>query len=85
MKKEKVKEYEDLSFSDRFIFGKVMEDSARCQRLLECLLDQNIGELHEVTAERQSISLTALMREMIFRNRLKVSMSLYEPERRQTN
>lgn len=55
MTKEKLKEYENLNFSDRFMFGKVMEDKERCQRLLECLLNQSIGELHEVTAEREML------------------------------
>ena len=55
MTREKLKEYENLNFSDRFMFGKVMEDKERCQRLLECLLNQSIGELHEVTAEREML------------------------------
>lgn len=47
------KNYEELNFSDDFIFGKVMEDTELCRELLECLLGQPIGELENVQAQRQ--------------------------------
>lgn len=47
------KSYEELTFVDDFMFGKVMEDKELCRDLLECLLGQPVGELQEVQSERQ--------------------------------
>ena len=47
------KSYEELTFVDDFMFGKVMEDRELCRELLECLLEQPVGELQEVQSERQ--------------------------------
>lgn len=53
MTKQVVKNYEDLTFSDNFMFGKVMEDKSRCRKVLECLLGRPVGELQEVNNERR--------------------------------
>lgn len=55
MTKEILKNYENQTFTDHFMFGKVMKDRERCRRVLECLLGQPIGELHEVEPERQML------------------------------
>ena len=47
------KRYEELTIADDFMFGKVMEDKALCQEVLECLLGQPVGELEDVQIERQ--------------------------------
>ena len=47
------KSYEELGFTDDFMFGKVMEDKELCRAVLECLLEQPVGELQDVQAERQ--------------------------------
>ncbi len=45
--------YEELRFTDDFMFGKVMEDRELCRDVLECLLGEKVGELREVQTERQ--------------------------------
>ena len=47
------KSYEELRFTDDFMFGKVMEDRELCRDVLECLLGEKVGELREVQTERQ--------------------------------
>ena len=47
------KSYEELSFADDFMFGKVMEDKELCRELLECLLEQPVGELQDIQSERE--------------------------------
>lgn len=47
------KKYEDLTFSDKFMFAKVMEDGKKCRKVLELLLRRPVGELKEVVSERQ--------------------------------
>ena len=39
------KSYEELRFTDDFMFGKVMEDRELCRDVLECLLGEKVGEL----------------------------------------
>ena len=53
MTNKQPKEFEKLCFSDRFMYGKVMEDKERCRKVLECLLNRPIGELQEVATERE--------------------------------
>lgn len=53
MVKETPKNYEEQTFTDEFMFGKVMEDKDRCRRVLECLLGRSIGELQDVVSEKQ--------------------------------
>ena len=45
--------YEELRFTDDFMFGKVMEDKELCRDVLECLLGQPVGELQDVRTERE--------------------------------
>lgn len=45
--------YEELKFSDDFMFGKVMEDTKLCREVLECLLQQPVGELTDMHLQRQ--------------------------------
>lgn len=45
--------YEELRFTDDFMFGKVMEDKELCREVLECLLGHPVGELQDVRTERQ--------------------------------
>ncbi len=47
------KNYEDLDFSDDFMFGKVMKDPQLCRDVLECLLQQPVGELTEIQTQRE--------------------------------
>lgn len=47
------KDYEELSITDDFMFGKVMEDKELCREMLECLLEQPVGKLEEVQTERE--------------------------------
>lgn len=47
------KNYEELDFTDDFMFGKVMADKELCRELLECLLRRPVGELKEVQPERR--------------------------------
>ena len=47
------KRYEELTIADDFMFGKVMEDKQLCREVLECLLEQPVGELEDVQTERQ--------------------------------
>ena len=47
------KRYEELTIADDFMFGKVMENKKLCREVLECLLEQPVGELEDVQTERQ--------------------------------
>ncbi len=47
------KNYEDLTFSDDFMFGKVTEDKEISRGLLKCLLQREIGELEEIQNEKR--------------------------------
>lgn len=42
------KRYEELTFVDDFIFGKVMEDMELCQDSLERLLQAPVGKLEGI-------------------------------------
>ena len=55
MTEQTINNYENLTFSDNFMFGKVMEDKSRCRRVLECLFGQPVGELYEVENERRML------------------------------
>ena len=48
-----MKQFQDLGFSDSFMFGKVMEDPAICRRVLETLLQTEIGELSTPLREKE--------------------------------
>ena len=48
-----VKRYEELTISDDFMFGKVMEDGRLCREVLECLLRKPVGELEEMLTQRE--------------------------------
>ena len=52
-KKREMKSYEELRFCDDFMFGKVMEDPVLCREVLECLLQEPIGELKVVQTQRE--------------------------------
>ena len=47
------KNYEELDFADDFMFGKVMKDPQLCRDVLECLLQQPVGELTEIQTQRE--------------------------------
>jgi len=47
------KRYEELSIEDDFMFGKVMEDKELCRDVLQCLLEEPVGELEEVRTQRE--------------------------------
>lgn len=48
------KRYEELTFADDFMFGKVMNgDKELCREILECLLEQPIGELEEIQTQKE--------------------------------
>lgn len=48
-----MKRYEDLTFKDDFMFGKVMLDNELCRRVLETLLQQPIGELSAPYSQKE--------------------------------
>ena len=48
-----MKNYEELSFRDDFMFGKVMEDKNLCRDVLSCLLQEDIGELKELQTQSE--------------------------------
>ena len=50
---KKQKKFDELSYSDNFMFGKVMEDSNLCKEVIECLLQHPIGELKAVQTQRE--------------------------------
>ena len=52
-KKRVMKNYEELRFCDDFMFGKVMEDPELCREVLECLLQEPVGELKKVQTQRE--------------------------------
>ncbi|MBO4900280.1 MAG: Rpn family recombination-promoting nuclease/putative transposase [Lachnospiraceae bacterium] len=47
------KNYDELEFSDDFMFGKTMEDRELCRDVLECLLGEPVGELLEIQTQRE--------------------------------
>ena len=47
------KNFEDLTFRDDFMFGKTMEDKELCRDVLECLLQRPVGELEDITPQRE--------------------------------
>ena len=47
------KPYEELGFSDDFMFGRVMQDKALLRDVLECLLQHPVGELMDVEPQRE--------------------------------
>ncbi len=49
----KRKEFEELGFSDDFMFRKVMEDPVICKDVIECLLQHPVGTLTEVQAQKE--------------------------------
>lgn len=42
------KSYEELQFTDDFMFGKVMEDKELCRDVRECLLQEQVGTLQDL-------------------------------------
>ena len=52
-KRVTVKQYEELSFRDDFMFGKVMQDLGLCKDVIECLLGRSIGELAEAQSQKE--------------------------------
>ncbi len=51
--KRVMKSFDELKFSDDFMFGKVMEDKELCREVLECLLQRPVGELQEVQTQKE--------------------------------
>ena len=47
------KNYDELEYRDDFMFGKVMEDPILCHDVLECLLQQPVGELSDIQPQRE--------------------------------
>lgn len=47
------KSFEELEFCDDFMFGKVVEDSELCRRMLEVLLQRPVGILKPAEVERR--------------------------------
>ena len=47
------KRYEELTFVDDFMFGKVMEDKGLCHDVLEQLLNEPVGELEDVESQKE--------------------------------
>ncbi len=53
VKQRTMKKFEELVFSDNFMFGKVMEDPELCREVLECLLQRDVGELATIEIEKE--------------------------------
>lgn len=47
------KSYEELQFTDDFMFGKVMEDKELCKELLECLLGHPVGQIEDLHIQKE--------------------------------
>ncbi|MCR5846975.1 MAG: Rpn family recombination-promoting nuclease/putative transposase [Lachnospiraceae bacterium] len=47
------KSYEEIDFTNDFMFGKIMEDSNLCREVIERLLNRPIGELKEVIPQKK--------------------------------
>ena len=47
------KPYDELEYRDDFMFGKVMQNRTLCHDVLECLLQQPVGELKEVQKQKE--------------------------------
>ena len=47
------KRYEELTFVDDFMFGKVMEDKGLCHDVLERLLNESVEELEDVKFQKE--------------------------------
>lgn len=48
-----VKEFEELTFSDDFMFGKTMEDLELCHDVIQCLLQREVGELKSLQEQKE--------------------------------
>jgi len=48
-----MKNYDELDFTDDFMFGKVMEDKSLCKDVLECILQRHIEKLEDLTPQRE--------------------------------
>ncbi len=48
-----IKPYEELEFRDDFMFGKVMQDKELCHDVLECMLQEPVGNLQEIETQKE--------------------------------
>ncbi len=53
MRNMEFKRYEDLTFTDDYLFGKIMQNRELCKEVLECLLQHPIGELRTPESQRE--------------------------------
>ena len=54
MKEQRVmKSYEELKYSDDFMFRKVMGDKRLCREVIECLLQKPVGEITEIQTQKE--------------------------------
>lgn len=53
MHKKTKKRYEELQFTDDFLFGRIMQNQELCKEVLECLLQRPVGELHDPESQRE--------------------------------
>ena len=69
VKQRMMKKFEELVFSDNFMFGKVMEDSGLCREVLECLLQRDVDTLTTVETEKEItiLNVTTLSKAVIMR------------------
>ena len=49
----KIKTYEELCYSDDFMFGKTMEDPELCREVIERLLQKPVGELKSTQGQKE--------------------------------
>ena len=63
-----MKNFEELRFSDDFMFCRVMEDSALCREVLECLLQHPVADIGatEIQKEIRHSSETKMIRLDVF-------------------
>ena len=53
-----MKKYEELGFTDQFMFNKLMQDPNLCRRVLETLLQTKLSELTTPATEKEISSST---------------------------
>ena len=55
--KDVIKNFEDLQFTDAFMFAEVMKNKKLCKRLLECILDKELKEIETAVVEYEQKSI----------------------------
>ena len=78
------KSYEELTFSDNFMFNKVMLNKSVCRKVLSLLLNEDVGPLNEISYEK-SIQTTAQSKPIRLDIFTKDDKALYDAEMQNKN